>query len=167
MHAGSTILLREDSHRIIRSLAAQHGFHDAEHRGELAQLFDGAGRRIRYLRPSGVSLDRFGELLVDRGVTSTRLGPAEVADLLAATFDSRPVGKAAKVPSAKAISVAERKARNMRSRKYVCPASGCGQIIRGTRNTVVDCGLCRELYGITVALVRVDPLPEEIAERAI
>lgn len=158
-------LLYPDAHRTIRSLAATHGFHDDEHRGELAQVFDGPGRRIRFLRRNGVSLDKFGEILVDQRVTSRRLTPAEVADLLSATFDSHPHAKTAKSqPSMKTLSRAEAKARKMRSRKFACPE--CGQIVRGTRGTIVDCGLCREMYGRTVTMVRVDPLPEEIAAMA-
>lgn len=157
----SATLLRDDSHRIIRSLAAQHGFHDAEHRGELATLFDGRGRSLRYLRPTGVSLETFGGILADRGVTSRRLTSAEVADLLSATFDSRPTAKATKAPSRAALSRAEQKARNMRSRLYMCPE--CEQKIRGTRNTTAICGICYEMTGQLVQFKRVDPLPEEIA----
>lgn len=160
MHADFT-LLHSDPHRVVRSLAATHGFCDSEHDGELRTTFDGTGRTLRYLRPSGVSLDRFGEMLVDHGVTSRRLGPAEVADLLSATFDSRPSAKASKAPSAKAISAAEQKAKTMRSRLFECP--DCKQKIRGSRNTLALCGLCHSMSGALVYMARIDPLPEEIA----
>jgi hypothetical protein len=161
MQTADFTLISSDPHRTVRSLAATHGFCDSEYDGELRTTFDGTGRTLRYLRSSGVSLDRFGEMLVDHGVTSRRLGPAEVADLLSATFDSRPHGKVAKMPSAKAISNAERRARANRSRKYQCEK--CGQIVRGTRNTIVACMVCFEMTGQLVTLKRVDPLPEEIA----
>ena len=51
------------------------------------------------------------------------------------------------------------KAQKNRLRKYVCD---CGQIIRGTRNTLVLCGLCHEMTGQLVMMRRADPLPEEI-----
>lgn len=159
-------LLHPESHRTIRSLAAKHGFCDPYFRGELDQVFSGRGRSLRYLRRTGVSLDRFGELLADHGVTSRRLTPAEVADLLSATFDSRPQAKVAKPPSKRALLRAEVRAKKMRNRKFVCPTPGCGQIVRGSRNTRVDCTICREMRGLVgVVLVRTDPLPEEIAER--
>jgi hypothetical protein len=161
MHGADFVLIHPDPHRTIRSLAAQHGFHDPEHRGELAQIFDGRGRALRFLRSAGVSLDRFGEILADRGVTSRRLSPAEVADLLSATFDSRPQAKVAKPPTASALLRAEEKARTMRNRKFCCPE--CGQIARGTRNSVLICGVTYEMTGRVVTMLRVDPLPEEIA----
>lgn len=152
-----------DPHRTIRSLAAKHGFCDPHFRGELDQVFSGKGRSIRYLRRTGVSLDRFGELLADHGVTSRRLTPAEVADLLSATFDSRPQAKVAKPPSKAVLKRAEEKARKMRNRKFACDR--CHQIARASRNAALLCGLCFVVDGVIVPLKRVDPLPEEIAER--
>ena len=157
-------LLHPDPHRTIRSLAAQHGFCDPEHRGELDIVFNGRGRSLRFLRRTGVSLDRFGELLADHGVTSRRLTPSEVADLLSATFDSRPQAKVAKPPSRKALTRAEEKARRNRSRRYECPH--CFQPARGSRDTMLVCGRCYVRENLIVHMRRTDPLPEEIAAMA-
>jgi predicted RNA-binding Zn-ribbon protein involved in translation (DUF1610 family) len=156
------VFIASDPHRAVRSLAAKVGFCDPEHRGELATVFDGRGRQIRYLRPNGVSLDAFGEILLDHGVTSLRLTPNEVLQLLGATFDSK--GRsvpARKEPSARAIMKAVAKAQRNRQMKFVCPE--CGQIARGSRNVLLDCGLCWDMRSVTVRMVRADPLPGEIA----
>jgi hypothetical protein len=163
MDDGSALVSHPDPHRAVRSLAALHGFNDPYHRGELAQVFDGAGRSLRFLRPTGVSLDRFGEILFDQGVTNRRMAPDDVWKLLSATFDSRgtsaPVRKA---PSVRAREKAIRKAQKNRQFKFQCPEATCRQIARASRNTLLDCGLCREVEGRTVAMVRVEPTMEEL-----
>lgn len=82
-------------------------------------------------------------------------------ELLSATFDpcATPAPKR-REPSAKAVSRAVEKAKSNRQRKYECPE--CNQIARGTRHTLLICGLCHEMTGTIVRMVRVDPLPEEI-----
>ncbi len=153
-----------DPHKTVRSLASRLGFNDAEHAGELATVFDGVGRRIRYLRPNGVSLDAFGEILYDARVTNRRLAPDEVWTLLRDTFDSRPSAPPApRRASARAQRSAIAKAQRSRSRKFSCGT--CGQIARGTRNTLLLCGVCFEMSGAVVRMVRTDPLPEELMEQ--
>lgn len=53
------------------------------------------------------------------------------------------------------------KARKNRQRKYQCPR--CEQIARGTRSTLLLCGVCYEMDEVIVRLTRIDPLPEEIS----
>lgn len=157
---GSALVMHSDPHRAIRSLAARHGFNDAHYSGELRQLFDGRGRSLRFLRPKGVSLDRFGEILADAQVTTYRLAPDEIVQLLAATFDSRPSEPKRKEPSARAVRKAVAKASRNRQRKFLCE---CGQIARASKNTLLVCGLCHELTGSIVRMVRVDATAEELA----
>ena len=158
----SALVIHSDPHRAIRSLAARHGFHDAHYAGELATLFDGPGRRLRFLRPKGVSLDAFGEILLDERVTTYRLAPDEIVQLLAATFDSRPSEPKRKEPSARAIRKAVAKAQRNRQMKFLCQ---CGQIARASKNTLLVCGLCLDMSGAIVRMVRVDALPEELEVR--
>jgi hypothetical protein len=160
----SDLALRLDSPAsTVRKLAAVHGFNDPHHRGELQQVFDGRGRSLRYLRPRGVTLDTFGEILLDRGVTYRRLVPDEVHRLLVMSFDATVRAVQRKEPTAKQITRAEQKARRNRNRLYQCPESDCQQRARGTRHTSLICGLCYEMKaGKVVYLVRIDPLPEEI-----
>ena len=165
MSAQPFTLLPDDAPRQVRAVAAQTGLNDPHYRGELATIFDGRGRSLRYLRPRGVSLDQFGELLADRGITGRRLNPVELCDLLTLAFDTtNPPAKERKAPSARQVSDAEKRARSMRNRKFVCSDPECGQIARGTRGSSLICGICFSLYGRIVFMVRVDPLPEEIIE---
>ena len=105
MSAQSFALLPDDAPRQVRAVAGLYGFHDPHYRGELATIFDGKGRSLRYLRPRGVSLDTFGEFLYDRGVTGRRLNPVELCDLLTMAFDStNPPVKVRKAPSRKEVT---------------------------------------------------------------
>lgn len=145
----------------IRSLAAEKGFHDPEYRGELAILFDGAGRKRRYLRKSGISLEEFGEILFDRGLTRERPTPDEVYHLLDRAFT--PVAKRRKRRTSKrtVLSQIDRKAQRAkrnRMRKHVCDA--CGMIAYGSTVVLLDCGRCH------VAMRRVDPTFSEVMQQA-
>jgi hypothetical protein len=166
-----------DYPRQVRTLAAEFGFHDPMHAGELAQLFDGAGRRRKYVRRSGLSLDAFAEIVWDRGLTPERLRIDEILELLSQAFDSTTATKRRQTsrgvtfsrktrPSKRAIadsidSQAER-AKKMRMRKFVCDS--CGMILRGAmltadgREVRPACGHCdgRPL------LTRVDPTFAEV-----
>ena len=154
-------LLLDNPAPAIRKLAAEAGLHDPEHRGELAQLFDGGGRTRRYLRRSGVSLDGFGELLWDRGITGRRLTPDEVFRLLSLSFDCR----GAKLPNNPAgrrrratrdvmpeIDKAAARAKRNRLRKSIC--SECGAI--GYASAIVNLEHC------AVRMLRVDPTFNEV-----
>lgn len=151
----------------VRSLAAQYGFHDPHYRGELLQLFDGPGRRMRFLRPGGISLDAFGEVLCDRRVTGRRLLPDEVWQLLSLAFDQtadvkpskvRPVTKKAALT---AIDAQAARAKNVRARKFQCP--DCTNKCNGAASTCeVICGRCYRLYGEVIVMERCDPTFAEV-----
>jgi hypothetical protein len=141
-----------------------------ECRGELAWLFDGnPGLRMRYTNRNGITVDDFGEALYDRGYALRRLTEREILDVLERVLRPAPAQKSKergrrRKCTADSVDELERKARAMRCRKYVCDR--CNQIVRGTRNTSVLCGLCYEMNGEIRAMRRVDPLPEEILEQA-
>ena len=148
----------------VRSLAASVGFHDPAFPGELATLFDVPGRKLRFLRARGVTVDGFGELLVDRGLTPERLAVNDVLALLGTVFDGTSWGESRKARgSVAALEAAELKAKKNRMRKFEC---SCGQILRGTRASSAICGLCYEMEGEIRFMRRVDPLPEEIREQS-
>ena len=134
---------------------------DAGFRGELARLRENRSFRMHY-RKTGVTLDAFGEILIDRGLVAERPSP----DDLVCYFDDifRTTGMGRKRAGRKTASVTElekqvQHARNVRFRLYEC---SCGQKIRGTRSTSVICGLCYEMEGEIRMMVRKDALPEEI-----
>ncbi len=149
--------MRNSEPLAVRSLAASFGFHDPEYRGELARLFDGAGRRRRYLRTSGISLDAFGEVLYDRGITRERLTPDEVYHLLDRVFtpESKPRRKASKRTALAAIDAEAARAKRNRLRKSVCPT--CGAI--GYSSAAVQLEHCR------TAMTRVDLTFHEVMQQ--
>lgn len=132
--------------------------------GECRQLFGNVGVRLRYCRKAGRTIDEVGELLWDRGFTTRRVSTVECLDLLETLFTPGAALTRVAQPSNRAIEKAAAKARSTRLRKFECP--DCHQIARGTRNSVLICGLCFQLQNEITHMVRVDPLPEEILERA-
>lgn len=152
----------QDSALAIRKLAAEVGLHDVMHAGELARIFDGRGRRLRYLRRSGVSLDGFAELLYDRGITPERVDLHGVYELLDRSFDATgglPVRAARKRGGRKAavrqIENDAARAKRNRLRKSVCVE--CGAIgYSSAAVTLEHCG---------VPMQRVDRTFSEVMEQ--
>jgi hypothetical protein len=144
----------------------QHGIcRDAAFAGEIDRLMDRRGIRLRYLRPAGLTVDAIGELLVDRRITDSRPTCREVLDMLELALTPAPIRPVRVKASLRAVDAAEGKARTNRLRKFACPS--CSQIARGTRCSVLACGLCYEMRGEVIMLRRVDPLPEEVIAMAM
>jgi hypothetical protein len=144
----------------VRSLAAEVGFYDPEHKGELARLFDGAGRKRRFLRRSGVTLDEFGELLWDRGILPERPTVVDVENLLATVFDgtaaARKAGKRPrKAETAAAIDTAAARAKRNRLRRAIC--ENCGAIGYSSALVILEhCGR---------PMLRTDPTFSEVMQQ--
>lgn len=143
----------------LRILAQSHLGPDPAFRGEIARLFDNPGYKRLYFRRNGLTVDSFGELLWDRGIVGERPNPREVLDYLDELLRRAPRVRGRKRASVTAIDSAETRARKNRLRLFQC---SCGQKIRGTRATLVLCGLCYEMRGEIVPFTRIDPLPEEV-----
>jgi len=137
---------------------------DPMYAGECKRLFENAGVKINYFRRDGLTIDEAGEVLVDAGITVRRLDCREVLDLLDMLFAPRPRVKRGRAHGRKVVDEAERKARTMRNRKYECPS--CKQKARGTRSSSLVCGVCYEMDGEIIFLLRVDALPEEVLPQA-
>lgn len=110
--------------------------------GECRRLFGNVGTRLRYCRKAGRTIDEIGELLWDRGFTTRRVSTVECLDLLETLFTPG-VSTLVAQPSNRAIERAAAKARSTRLRKFECP--DCHQIARGTRGSILICGLCFEM----------------------
>lgn len=113
---------------------------DDAFRGELQRLKENRGFRQHY-RKGGVTLDGFGELLLDRNIVAERPTPDELLVYFDDLFRSAGRKAGRKRATATSVEEMERHARNVRFRLYEC---SCGQKIRGTRQTSVVCGRCIE-----------------------
>lgn len=145
-------------------------------RGELARFADSPGIRLRYFRPSGLDVDPIGESLQDAGLSTERPTCLEVLELLELVLVDGLGTKRRKVQRVSRLTMeqAVTKARKMRDRKYLCDT--CGQIIRGTRATLVPCGRCFNTFVASIPeesirqyltdnvhmMRRTDPTPEEV-----
>lgn len=164
---------------VLRFLRAHRIAIDPSHRGECERLADDPYIRRYYFARNGCSLDSLGEALWDARYTHSRLTPGELLDALDSLFfgvaQDRAQGKrpARKRATKQAEADAVKRARAMRLRKFACPE--CEQIARASRNASLRCGLCLEMALASAppavvawfrdnapAMVRVDPLPEEI-----
>ena len=145
----------------VRSLLAEFGLCiDPRLAGECRWLFENRSYRMKYQRTDGLTIDRFSEMLHDRGVTSDSLTEAETLDLLADVMRPAKRAKGRERIDHEVIDLAASKATKMRLRKYQCET--CGQIARGTRTSDLICGRCYGTDGTVTPMSRIDPLPEEI-----
>jgi hypothetical protein len=161
-------LWRVDDVRLVIAAIRERGIRpdDPGFRGELRRLFENPGVRVRYCRRSGLSVDALAEMLWDRGFTTRRLLTIEVIDILEQLL-APAVMAARRRRSAGALTAIERDAQRAaknRERKFQCPE--CHQIGRGSRASSFLCGVCYEMHQRIVAMLRVDPLPEEILQQA-
>lgn len=143
--------------RQVRALASEFGFHDPSCRGELATLFDGAGRRRKYLRRAGIDVDGFGELLWSRGIVAERPDVNGVLELLARVFDGTAAPRKVRRRTSRRVALAgidaeATRAKRNRLRKYVC---ACGAICYASSIVTPEhCG--------GIPMRRVDPLFAEV-----
>jgi hypothetical protein len=143
-------VLRVDDMRPVLEAIRERGVRvDPLFAGECRHLFRNVGTRLRYCRKAGRTIDEVGELLWDRGFTIRRVSTVECLDLLETLFTPGVSTRVAQ-PSNRAIE----------------KAAANHQIARGTRNSILLCGICWETNNEITHMVRVDPLPEEILERA-
>jgi len=157
------VLIVDDMRLVLEAIREQGVRVDPLFPAECRQLFSNVGTRLRYCRKAGRTIDEVGELLWDRGFTSRRVSTVECLDLLETLFTPSIVHGRAQ-PSNSAIERAAVKASKTRLLKFQCP--DCQQIARGTRASLLICGLCFEMKSEITHMVRVDALPEEILERA-
>jgi hypothetical protein len=166
MRGGHAVRLTIDDLKPVRQLLQHKRICiDPQYRGETARLAENRGVRMRYFAKQGLTIDELGEALWDAGfVAGDRPTCNDVLDFLEEFF-APTAPRTEAVISKMALDVAEGNARKRRWRLFDCPK--CGQIARGSRATLIDCGLCREMTGETVPMIRRDPLPEEVLESAL
>lgn len=162
----SARVLSDSFARELRAILGTHGIcRDAAYAGEIDRLMDRPGIRRRYQRRAGLTVDAIGELVWDRQLTDVRPTCREVLDMLESALTPAAGGHPrGRKPSKRTVNDAERKARAMRLRKFVCES--CNQLARGTRHSALICGLCYEMTGDVVKMRRVDPTPEEVLAMA-
>jgi hypothetical protein len=157
---------------------------DEAFRGEIQRLKENRSFRMNW-RKGGVTLDGFGEILLDRGIVAERPTPDELLCYFDDLFRSNGRKRGRNRATAGSIEDMHRHAKDVRFRLYECR---CGQKIRGTRQTSVACGRCLPGAFETIArevaamvgnpaiadaimatvqecipvMERKDPLPEEI-----
>lgn len=156
--------------RDLRALAAEYGFNDSASRGELNQLFDSRYTAKRYLRPDGVTLDSFGEIVMDRGLVTERPTVNEVLEFLATVFDGRDDirgsretrrkgARTGKREATSAIETEALRAKNARSKKFECETCR-GRAVKCNAAVSTFSGICGRCFLESVSPSAIEAMRE-------